>query len=320
VRELLKFAARAVALVAVLPSLISYLVKSVFLGRDRALEGSTQLLSLAPGIVGQYLRQAFLARALAGGCAASATISFATIFSKAGARIDERAYIGPGCFLGLVHIERDVLIGSGVHVTSGKETHGTADPDVPMREQAGRLTLVRVGAGAWIGSGAIVMADVGANSIVGAGSVVTKPVPAEVIAAGVPATVIRSRREADASGAWRGEAGAGAASSPGATDAARDGNASVATTWASGPRPWSAGPGAAEPHPGASGPGDLSSDPRDTRDPGRDPHDPHDPRDPRGPRRDPRDTRETPHATPVGIGGKSALPPGDGPGGASGAP
>jgi acetyltransferase-like isoleucine patch superfamily enzyme len=296
VREILKFAARAVALVAVLPSLISYAVKSVFLGRDRALEGSTQLLSLAPGIVGQYLRQAFLARALAGGCAATATISFATIFSKAGARIDERAYIGPGCFLGLVHIERDVLIGSGVHVTSGKETHGTADPDVPMREQAGRLTLVRVGAGAWIGSGAIVMADVGANSIVGAGSVVTKAVPAEVIAAGVPAGVIRSRREA-------GAGGADTASSLGATDAARDAHASVANPWASGPRPWSAGPGAAEPPPGASGPGDLSSDPHDTGAP-------HNTRDP----------RDTPHATPVGIGRKSALPPGDDPGGASGAP
>ena len=37
------------------------------------------------------------------------------------------------------------------------------------------MTLVRIGAGAWIGSAAVVMADVGANSIVGAGSVVTKP-------------------------------------------------------------------------------------------------------------------------------------------------
>ena len=52
---------------------------------------------------------------------------------------------------------------------------------------------MRIGAGSWIGSGAIVMADVGANAVVGAGAVVTKPVPDAVVAAGVPATVIRTR-------------------------------------------------------------------------------------------------------------------------------
>jgi acetyltransferase-like isoleucine patch superfamily enzyme len=191
-REGLKATARIVALVAVLPALVSYYVRSAILGRDRALEGSTQLLSLCPGIAGQYLRQAFLAQTIAG-CAPTATVSFGTVFSKAGARIDERAYIGPGGFLGLVHIERDVLIGSGVHITSGKDTHGTASVDRPIREQEGQATLVRIGAGAWIGSGAIVMADVGANTVVGAGAVVSKPLPDAVVAAGVPATIIRPR-------------------------------------------------------------------------------------------------------------------------------
>ena len=102
-------------------------------------------------------------------------------------------YIGPGCSVGLVHIERDVLIGSGVHLTSGRQTHGSADPNRPIRDQEGALTLVRIGAGAWIGSGAIVMAAVGANAVVGAGAVVAKPVPDGVVAAGVPATVIRTR-------------------------------------------------------------------------------------------------------------------------------
>jgi len=191
-RESLKTAARAVAFLAVLPSLLCYFVKCQVLGADRALEGSTQFLALMPGITGQYLRQAFLARAIAG-CAPTATISFGTIFSKAGARIDDHAYVGPGGFLGLVHIERDVLIGSGVHITSGRETHGTGDPTRPIREQEGNRTLVRIGAGSWIGSGAIIMADVGANAVVGAGAVVAKPVPDGVVAAGVPATVIRTR-------------------------------------------------------------------------------------------------------------------------------
>jgi acetyltransferase-like isoleucine patch superfamily enzyme len=191
-RDVFKSIARALAFIVVVPALISYAVRSGLLGKDRALEGSSQLLSLAPGVLGQYLRQAFLARVLAH-CAPTATVSFGTIFSKAGARIDDRAYVGPGCFLGLVHIERDVLIGSGVHITSGRQTHGTGDVTKPIREQEGQPMLVRVGAGAWIGSAAVVMADVGANSVVGAGSVVTKPIPDAVIAAGVPATVIRPR-------------------------------------------------------------------------------------------------------------------------------
>lgn len=58
--------------------------------------------------------------------------------------------------------------------------------------------MVRIGSGTWIGAGAIVMADVGRDSIVGAGAVVTKPVPDRVLAAGVPAQVIRSRDAAPA--------------------------------------------------------------------------------------------------------------------------
>jgi acetyltransferase-like isoleucine patch superfamily enzyme len=45
--------------------------------------------------------------------------------------------------------------------------------------------------GSWIGSNAVVMADVGAGCIVGAGAVVTRPLPPRVLAAGVPARVVR---------------------------------------------------------------------------------------------------------------------------------
>jgi acetyltransferase-like isoleucine patch superfamily enzyme len=62
-----------------------------------------------------------------------------------------------------------------------------------MREQEGQRTLVRIGRGAWVGSGALVMADVGANSVIGAGAVVTSPIPESVVAAGVPAKVVRAR-------------------------------------------------------------------------------------------------------------------------------
>jgi acetyltransferase-like isoleucine patch superfamily enzyme len=191
-RRIVKTAVFWVSTAAIAPMIASYRLRSLVIGPDRALQGSTQALAFVPGLLGQYLRRAFLARALAS-CDRSVTVEFGTVFSRADARIDADVYIGPACHIGLVHIERDVLIAAGVHVPSGGETHGSADLSAPIREQPGRLRRVRIGAGAWIGSGSIVLADVGAGAIVGAGSVVPRPVPDLVIAAGVPAKVIRHR-------------------------------------------------------------------------------------------------------------------------------
>ena len=191
-RDVVKSAVFWIATAAVSPALLSYAIRRPLIGGDRALEGSTQALALVPGILGQYLRRAFLARVLEH-CHPTATIEFGTIFSRTSARIDAFAYVGPRCHLGSVHIERDVLLAAGVHVPSGPNTHGIEDLSKPIREQPGQPRTVRIGRGSWIGSAAIVLADVGADSIVGAGAVVTQPIPDRVLAAGVPARVIRSR-------------------------------------------------------------------------------------------------------------------------------
>jgi acetyltransferase-like isoleucine patch superfamily enzyme len=191
-RDALKSVVRGAAFLAVLPRILSFRVWSRFLGRDRALEGATQSLARVPGIRGQYLRRAFLAHAI-NGCHPTAAICWGTVFSKAGATIDENAYVGPGCHLGLVHVGRNVLLAAGVHVPSGMQTHGTGNVEAPIRDQAGQLALVTIGEGSWVGSAAVVMADIGRDSVIGAGSVVTKPIPDRVIAAGVPARVIRGR-------------------------------------------------------------------------------------------------------------------------------
>lgn len=191
-RAFVKAILQGVATLLILPCLLSYRVRALLLGRDRALLNSTQALSLIPGHLGQYLRQAFLARTLAY-CDKSAAIEFGTTFSQAGARIDANVYIGPNCHIGLAHLERDVLLAAGVHIPSGPETHGMADPTLPIREQPGVLKLVRVGAGAWVGSAAIIMADIGRDSVIGAGAVVTKAIPDRVVAVGVPAKVVQSR-------------------------------------------------------------------------------------------------------------------------------
>ncbi len=197
-KTLLKGAVRTLATLVVLPQLISFTIRAAIMGRDRALVGSTQLLSLVPGLTGQYLRRAFLARVLEGGCAGSALVEFGTLFSQAGARIDENVYVGPRCHLGLVHLEANVLLAAGVHVPSGPNTHGT-DPSMPIRDQPGRLRLVRIGAGSWIGSNAVVLADVGKDTIVAAGAVVTSPLPDRVIAGGVPARILKQRDDPAAS-------------------------------------------------------------------------------------------------------------------------
>jgi virginiamycin A acetyltransferase len=191
-RELLKRVARLVATVLILPELVSFWLRAAVFGKDRALEGSSQTLALLPGTAGQYLRRAFLARTIEE-CHPSATIGFGVLFSKVGARVEANVYIGPRCHIGLAHIGRDALLAAGVHVTSGSRNHGYTDLAVPIREQEGLLTTVRIGAGAWIGSNAVVMADVGRDAIVGAGAVVSKPIPERVVAAGVPAKALRER-------------------------------------------------------------------------------------------------------------------------------
>ena len=191
-REAVKALTRGVALLAVLPRIVLFQFWSRLIGPNRAIEGATQSLARIPGLRGQYLRRAFLEHALSE-CHATAAICWGTTFSKAGAIVEENVYIGPGCLIGLAHLEPNVLLASGVHIPSGSQTHGTDDLSTPIRDQPGTITMVTIGRGTWVGSGAIIMADVGRDCVIAAGAVVTRPVPDRSIAGGVPARVIRSR-------------------------------------------------------------------------------------------------------------------------------
>lgn len=191
-KNALKTTIHSVSQIIVAPLYMCFLVSSLMLGRDRALEAASQSLAVLPGLWGMFLRRAFLSIVLKR-CHRTSEIGFGTLFSQCTAIIDENVYVGPNCHLGLVHLERDVLIAAGVHIPSGGQTHFFDDPDTPIKDQGGARELVTIGAGAWIGSGAIIMANVGKGTVVGAGSVVTKPLPENVIAAGVPAKVIRAR-------------------------------------------------------------------------------------------------------------------------------
>ncbi len=206
-KELAKAILRGATRLLALPPWAMWRLLALFVDADKAFHGASQAVSLWPGFLGEYVRREFYRLSL-DECSDDCCISFGTIFSKRGARIGRRVYIGTNCTLGLVTIEDDVLIASNVDVLSGSSQHRYDDPRLPIREQGGSFTRVTVGADSWIGNRTVVMADVGAGSVIGAGSVVTKAIPPRSLAVGAPARPV-GRRDAD-----RVEAGADAGVDP----------------------------------------------------------------------------------------------------------
>ncbi|MER6033969.1 sugar O-acetyltransferase [Streptomyces sp. NPDC001835] len=89
-----------------------------------------------------------------------------------------------------ITIGEDCQIGPNVQLLT--PTH-PLEPQ-PRRDKLEAARPIVIGDNVWIGGGAIVLPGVtiGDNSVVGAGAVVTKDVPANVVAVGNPARVVRS--------------------------------------------------------------------------------------------------------------------------------
>ncbi|MGY1754788.1 sugar O-acetyltransferase [Blastococcus sp. SYSU D01042] len=88
-----------------------------------------------------------------------------------------------------ITIGDDVQIGPNVQLLT--PTH-PLEPG-PRREKWEAAQPISIGDNVWLGGGAIVLPGVtiGANTVVGAGAVVTKDLPADVVAVGNPARVVR---------------------------------------------------------------------------------------------------------------------------------
>lgn len=180
------------AAVIMLPFTVSYSLLALTLNKDSLLAGYSQLLSLIPGKTGAILRAGFYRFAFTA-CSPDAVISFMVLFSQQDTEIGSGVYLGPQCNIGRCKIGKNTLLGSGVHVMSGKGQHNFDDPDTPIKDQGGVFNKVEIGENCWLGNGALVMANIGKGSVIAAGSVVTKDIPEGVIAAGNPAKVIKSR-------------------------------------------------------------------------------------------------------------------------------
>ncbi|WP_421742777.1 sugar O-acetyltransferase [Cellulomonas sp.] len=88
-----------------------------------------------------------------------------------------------------IHIGDDVQIGPNVQLLTPIHP---VDPE-PRRNKLEAAKPITIGNNVWLGGGAIVCPGVtiGDNTVVGAGAVVTKDLPANVVAVGNPARVIK---------------------------------------------------------------------------------------------------------------------------------
>lgn len=193
-KQTAKHVARFIALVIMLPVYIIFAILSSATPKDQTFAGFAQLLSLFPGMSGSYLRVAFYRLAMQK-CQGEMFIGFGTLFSQQQTELSDGVYIGPQCNIGKCSIERNCLLGSGVHIMSGKGQHNFTDMDTPIREQGGIFETVTIGEDTWVGNAALIMANVGKKCIIGAGSVVISDIPDYSIVAGNPAKIIKSRQE-----------------------------------------------------------------------------------------------------------------------------
>jgi acetyltransferase-like isoleucine patch superfamily enzyme len=178
--------------VLVSPVTLGFFIGTILFKKDSVLTTCSQILSVLPGKLGVYLRAGFYRFALTH-CSPDAVISFMVLFAQADTEICEGVYLGSQCNIGRCSIGKNTLLGSGVHIMSGKGQHNFDDINVPIKDQGGVFEKISIGENCWLGNGALVMANIGEGCIVGAGSVVINDIPAHSIVAGNPAKVIKSR-------------------------------------------------------------------------------------------------------------------------------
>lgn len=112
--------------------------------------------------------------------------------------IGDRSRVGDRCSLWAgpgwapITIGRDTLLAPDVFVTAANYTFA---PGVPPMNQPMQEAPVTIGDGVWIGTGVTIVAGVtiGDGAVIGAGAVVTRSVPANGVAVGSPARVVRMR-------------------------------------------------------------------------------------------------------------------------------
>jgi acetyltransferase-like isoleucine patch superfamily enzyme len=105
-------------------------------------------------------------------------------------RVGKYCLISPGVRIGCAH---EILIGDNCMLASNSYVTDCDWHDIYNRISIGKTAPVHIENNVWIGDSAIVCKGVtiGENSIVGAGAVVVDDVPANCVAAGNPAVIVK---------------------------------------------------------------------------------------------------------------------------------
>ena len=115
-----------------------------------------------------------------------------------GLEIGENVGIAANAFIavrGNLKIGSNTIFGPGVSIHT--ENHNFESIDIPIRLQGATRKGVTIGEDCWIGSKAVILdgVTIGNHVIVAAGAVVNKDVPDYAIVGGVPAKIIKSRKD-----------------------------------------------------------------------------------------------------------------------------
>ena len=98
-----------------------------------------------------------------------------------------------------IEIGRRCMIGPHCYITDGDHSK---EPGIPVQAQPMRTAPVVLEDEVWVGSHVVILPGVrlGRGAVIGAASVVTRSIPANAIAFGVPAKVVRMRGESRTAG------------------------------------------------------------------------------------------------------------------------
>ncbi len=154
----------------------------------------SQLFAFFPYMVGTIVRYEFYRFSLRS-CGKNVMIGFGTVLVYRDIEIGDNVLIGMYNTIHHCNFGSYVLTAEHCSFLSGGRYHHFDATDKPMALQGGSLKRIVVEDDVWVGASAVVMANLGHGTIVGAGSVVTKDVEPMHIVGGVPAKVIRKRRD-----------------------------------------------------------------------------------------------------------------------------
>ncbi len=177
-----------------MPVFMFYRLETWLLRTEEPFTGTSQLLSLIPGLSGNLIRVCFYEKTLKK-FGKNSTVFFGTLITHCAAQIGDNVFISTNCTIGTASIGDNCLISSNVDILSGRRQHGAQALDKPMNNQGSILQMVSIGEDSWIGNSALIMANVGKHCIIGAGSVVVDDIPDYSVAVGNPARIIKNRRE-----------------------------------------------------------------------------------------------------------------------------